>query len=67
MLTVVVNDQAYLYAVQQSQQYEKEKGFAPDADVFLRWQDEWKEESNAMVHRLLEDSILEALAEDEDE
>lgn len=54
-ITVLINDQAYLYAEMQALKYEKENGWAPDEDIYLRWQDEFKEESARMVERLLEE------------
>lgn len=68
VLTVIINDQAYLYAEIQSMRYEDKMGFPPDPDLFERWQDEWKEESQRMSEKLLEEVVLDEIVwEDEDE
>jgi len=51
-LTVLVNDQAYLYASIQALEFKIENGYVMDEDVFERMQDEFKEEFAVMVTEL---------------
>ena len=53
MMTVIVNDQAYLYASVQALEFKNDNGYDIAEDVFLRMQDEFKEEFAGMVGSLM--------------
>lgn len=66
-LTVMVNDQAYLYALIQRLEYNLSSPIAATDEQFEQWQTEWKELFTDMVHDLAAELGVEEFLEDLEE
>lgn len=54
MLRVILNDQAYLYAMILKGQAQS-RGTVVTEEQFARWQDEWKEQTDEILKTLVEE------------
>lgn len=64
--TVIINDQAYLYAEQMRLECEI-KGIEVTPEIFEGWQDDFKKESARLVEELYDEISVDDFLEDMDE
>ena len=56
LLRVILEDQAYLYALINRLEMLQDQGVEPEAEVFRQWEADWKEQTTALVEELIEDA-----------